>query len=260
MKKIIAAALCLMLVISCIGALAEGGMVDFAGCGAALFTDGIPGADTGRILPLEDGSEIFEGSGIYGAACVYAPGTEEQKPDSEERGSGITLFAIRSGDAGTTPEKAGEDLSEQIAGGALSAGIEIGQTGDRVYYLYAGNPRVNAPEGTAEEELAAAEGMIGEITAHPEYFCFKNPGEHTYCVRITDPEGQPVQGAFLSFCTDDMCKPGPTGADGRALFHSAVDSCHVQVLQVPEGYVYNGGELLLTTGNNVVTINLNLKN
>ena len=57
-----------------------------------------------------------------------------------------------------------------------------------------------------------------------------------YQVKTVDPDGNPVQGVMVQFCSDDQCLMGRTGADGIASFDMPAGSYTVHLLKVPVGY------------------------
>ena len=58
-----------------------------------------------------------------------------------------------------------------------------------------------------------------------------------YDVDIVDPDGNPVEGAFVQFCDDTTCAFRPTDANGLAEFSVDAEKVYeVHVLQVPEGF------------------------
>ncbi len=272
MKRTLALILCLMLMT---GSALAGGMVDFAGVGAVLFTDGALEQEEGSIRELIGQEDTEAGSGIYEAFCGYVPydrqkeeafeeaakdlaaESEEYKALQMERdSSALLLFAIQAVRDGVSPEAAREAMKTDPAAGMLSEGIEIGQYGELTYYLYPALPTAQEYLSRSTTDIEKASAMIAEITAHPEHFVFKNPGEKTCGVRILDPEGNPVARVLLTFCTDEMCMPVPTGADGRALLHGAQVPYHVQVVKVPEGLKYDGGEMDLGPNSGIREITL----
>ena len=62
-------------------------------------------------------------------------------------------------------------------------------------------------------------------------------GEGKYRVYVCDPDGNPVEGAFIQFCDDATCTFQPTDANGLAEFSVDAEKVYeVHVLQVPEGF------------------------
>lgn len=239
MKRILGTVICLMLVLFTLCAGAESGyMVDAPKCGVTLFADGKAGEVPGRIITA-DPAETGDAEGMTEAVFAYTTKEDAAQADDGQAPSGslITLFVIRGLQNGTE-EQARAGLEKDIADGKMLEGLEIGKAGETTFYLFEAVPGAEslkeAYADRTEEELKTAGELIAEIAAHPEYFLFKNPGENTLAVRILDPDGQGVKGAFVNFCTDSMCMPKQTGADGRALMTGA-DKFHIQVIRVPEG-------------------------
>lgn len=62
-------------------------------------------------------------------------------------------------------------------------------------------------------------------------------GEGKYRVYVCDPDGNPVEGAFIQFCDDTTCAFKPTDANGLAEFSVDAEKVYeVHVLKVPEGF------------------------
>lgn len=57
-----------------------------------------------------------------------------------------------------------------------------------------------------------------------------------YDIYVKDQDGNPVKGAMVQFCTDEICKVAPTDADGLASFDDPEGAYEVHILKVPEGY------------------------
>ena len=70
-------------------------------------------------------------------------------------------------------------------------------------------------------------------------------GAGAYRVIVSDPDGNPVEGAVIQFCDDVTCAFQPTDAEGVATFSAEAEKVYeVHVLTAPEGYapdetVYN---------------------
>ena len=60
-------------------------------------------------------------------------------------------------------------------------------------------------------------------------------GETAYRIFFTDGQGNPVEGVIVNFCTDEVCVPVTSDADGIAEFTGDADEYHLQVIKVPEG-------------------------
>ena len=57
-----------------------------------------------------------------------------------------------------------------------------------------------------------------------------------YRIQVVDPDGKPVEGVMVQFCSDSQCLVGKTGADGIAAFDEPAGSYTVHLLKVPAGY------------------------
>ena len=65
-------------------------------------------------------------------------------------------------------------------------------------------------------------------------------GEITYRVLFADEDGKPVEGVALTFCTDEQCVMVISDENGVAEYAGVPYEYHVQLLQFPEGYSYDG--------------------
>ena len=57
-----------------------------------------------------------------------------------------------------------------------------------------------------------------------------------YQVKVVDPDGQPVEGVSVQFCSDTQCLLGKTDAEGIAAFDQPAGSYTIHLLKVPAGY------------------------
>ena len=57
-----------------------------------------------------------------------------------------------------------------------------------------------------------------------------------YQIQVVDPDGSPVEGVMVRFCSDEQCLVGKTGADGIAAFDEPAGTYTVHLLKVPAGY------------------------
>ena len=57
-----------------------------------------------------------------------------------------------------------------------------------------------------------------------------------YQIQVVDPDGSPVEGVMVKFCSDEQCLVGKTGADGIAAFDEPAGSYTVHLLKLPAGY------------------------
>ncbi len=60
-----------------------------------------------------------------------------------------------------------------------------------------------------------------------------------YIIHVTDQNQDPVQEAYINFCTDQVCVPVASDENGRAVFDGDPDVYHVQLFKVPEGYSFD---------------------
>lgn len=63
-----------------------------------------------------------------------------------------------------------------------------------------------------------------------------------YKVVITDQNGKPVPGCVLNFCTEEACASVICDDQGKAEFRGEPYAYRVQVLSLPEGYDFEGGD------------------
>ncbi len=57
-----------------------------------------------------------------------------------------------------------------------------------------------------------------------------------YQIQVVDPDGSPVEGVMVKFCSDEQCLVGKTGADGIAAFDEPAGTYTAHLLKVPAGY------------------------
>lgn len=65
------------------------------------------------------------------------------------------------------------------------------------------------------------------------------PAMEAYVVHVVDQYGDPVPGAFVTFCTDSACAPVLADENGDITFAGAPQVYHVQLQRVPEGYSFD---------------------
>ena len=63
-----------------------------------------------------------------------------------------------------------------------------------------------------------------------------------YQVLCLDEDGNPVEGAMIQFCSDEMCQMGKTDEEGIAVFDSAPGHYTVHLLKPPVGYAKDSTE------------------
>ena len=68
-----------------------------------------------------------------------------------------------------------------------------------------------------------------------------------YILHIADQYGSPVPGAAVQFCTDTSCVFQEAGETGVIMFAGPQDTYHVKLLEVPEGFSFDG-DFELTVG------------
>ena len=111
-------------------------------------------------------------------------------------------------------------------------------------------PRAVRPEAEAvladmERVRAAFVERLGAAEMYPpvdpDAGAVKNDSGD-YRVIVSDPEGNPVEGAVIQFCDDVTCAFQTTGADGVASFAVEQQKVYeVHVLMAPEGYAPDDG-------------------
>ena len=57
-----------------------------------------------------------------------------------------------------------------------------------------------------------------------------------YRIQVVDPDGNPVEGVMVQFCSDEQCLMEKTGADGIVVFDEPAGSYTVHLRKVPAGY------------------------
>ncbi len=68
-------------------------------------------------------------------------------------------------------------------------------------------------------------------------------GENVFRVTVTDPDGAPVEGAWVQFCDESTCNTAKTGADGVAVFELPEGTVYTaHIFKVPAGYEKNPEE------------------
>lgn len=67
-------------------------------------------------------------------------------------------------------------------------------------------------------------------------------------VTVLNEAGNPVEGVEIQLCTDTQCTMVTTDADGHIDFDGKESQYDVHLSHIPEGYEYNGTELVLKKG------------
>lgn len=82
-------------------------------------------------------------------------------------------------------------------------------------------------------------------------------GEVAYTVHVQDENGAPMAGVMVQLCKD-VCLPGMTDAEGKAVITAAEDDYKVSILSLPEGYDYAGEEteFSFAAGSREITLTL----
>ena len=63
------------------------------------------------------------------------------------------------------------------------------------------------------------------------------PGKALYSVTVVDPDGNPVPGVTLGFCTDLACRIAePSDENGVVSMELEPEAYHIQVIDLPDGY------------------------
>lgn len=75
-----------------------------------------------------------------------------------------------------------------------------------------------------------------------------------YCVRVTDADGKPAEGAMVKICDADTCRVESTDENGEVRFTAAQYAYEIQILKAPDGLAPSaetfvmpgvGGELVI---------------
>ena len=83
------------------------------------------------------------------------------------------------------------------------------------------------------------------------------PGASEYRVLCVDEAGQPVAGAKIQFCTNDVCMMGVTDESGAAVFDADPGTSNIiHLLKAPEGYAPDSTEYHAPESYGDVTITL----
>jgi hypothetical protein len=67
-----------------------------------------------------------------------------------------------------------------------------------------------------------------------------------YILHIVDQDNVPVAEVSVNFCTDTACVPLESDETGAVTFTGAPDVYHIQLIDVPEGYSFDGDFALYT--------------
>ena len=84
--------------------------------------------------------------------------------------------------------------------------------------------------------MKKAIAMILMLCLMQAALCVGASADSGYQIKTVDPDGNPVQGVMVQFCSDDQCLMGKTGEDGIAAFDMPAGSYTVHLLKVPAGY------------------------
>ena len=93
------------------------------------------------------------------------------------------------------------------------------------------DPAPEAPAEEAEPAPAEEEGL---------------PESCTYTVTAADPQGAPVAGVMVNFCTDEACTTVVTDENGAAVFTGEPYAYHVQIIKLPKGFQMDGEKEFIT--------------
>ena len=72
------------------------------------------------------------------------------------------------------------------------------------------------------------------------------PESCTYTVTAADPQGAPVAGVMVNFCTDEACTTVVTDENGAAVFTGEPYAYHVQIIKLPKGFQMDGEKEFIT--------------
>ena len=81
-------------------------------------------------------------------------------------------------------------------------------------------------------------------------------GMATYTVRFADEDGNARGGAIVSFCTDETCTMVTADETGAATYQAEPYPYHVQIIRAPEGYVYEGGDIVMEEAGGDITLSV----
>ncbi len=100
-----------------------------------------------------------------------------------------------------------------------------------------GLPVLGAPAEMSYYETVI-EGLLNGETVNAEAAEPAQSSEgNSYSVKVTDPDGNPVEGAMVQLCTDVSCTMGKTDAEGIALFEVEEGTGFtIHILKAPAGY------------------------
>ena len=103
------------------------------------------------------------------------------------------------------------------------------------------SPVVGAPQDMSSYE-EVIDGILEDPAAavHTEAKNVRENDAGVYRVIVTAPAGDPVEGAWVQFCTDTACVTAKTDAEGVAVFEVEEASYTVHILKVPKGYELPG--------------------
>lgn len=100
------------------------------------------------------------------------------------------------------------------------------------------------------ESVKEPEATTEETRKEPETSVEETPLEKiTYKVYVTDTTDGPCEGVTLSFCSGDVCVPVTTDESGTATFEGEMESYEVNVVALPNEYVYKGDKVTITKEN-----------
>ena len=110
--------------------------------------------------------------------------------------------------------------------------------------------------GRPEKDSAASEAPA-DVTAAPEETI---DGDCTYTVFCRSSRtGEGIEGVIVTFCTDTVCTPVTSGADGNGYFTGPPAEYHVEVIKIPDGWEFAGEESDWYTGLHSETIRIPFK-
>ncbi len=78
-----------------------------------------------------------------------------------------------------------------------------------------------------------------------------------YQIQVVDPDGYPVKGVAVQFCSDTECRMAKTDEDGIASFDVPAGSYTIHLLKVPAGYEKDSREYIAPETPDLVTLTIN---
>ena len=243
MKKTLFILLTLLLALSCFPALA--GETESEAPDAVYLADFTVDTIDGSSFTLSDALKDHEMVLINlwatwcGPCQIEFPFLQEALEKNTDKVAVIALSV--------EPKDTDEKLKEYAGENGLT--LPMGRVGDTGLDRFAN-------QGTPTSVIVGRGGKVmnvevGAMTSVEEFEdLFKgysgdnyHPEECTYTVYIEDQEQNPIADVTLGFCTDNACRFEKADENGRVVFRGEPTSYHIQVIDVPEGYLVSEEEV-----------------